>query len=143
MTQVTIFSGEHSAVVSYFDKKGTCHGITPHGALFKGGEAIKALKDAALDGAFKLAENGRYRAAYDVLGAAFPRTAKQCDEVMSTVAWGNKANFTVFVGAVLRVVPKAGKDLNAKQRTARTLAVELDTLLNPVVEEQAEDATQA
>ena len=137
MSNITVFSVEQSAVVTYFDKKGTCHGITAHGALFKGGDALKSLKDAALDSAFKMAENGRYRASCDVLGAAFPATLKAAESFMSTAPWGSKTNFTAFVSAVLRLVPKAGKDFSAKQRTARTLAVELDTFLCPVIEQPA------
>lgn len=135
MSNITVFSVEQSAVVTYFDKKGTCHGITAHGALFKGGDALKSLKDAALDSAFKMAENGRYRASCDVLGAAFPATLKAAESFMSTAPWGSKTNFTAFVSAVLRLVPKAGKDFSAKQRSARALAVELDTFLSPVVEQ--------
>lgn len=137
MSQVTVFAAEQSAL-SYLDKKGNYHGITAEGALFKGGEALKALKNAASDSAFHKAENGRYRAAYDILSAGFPATAKAADALIGS-AWANKAGFTTFVGAVLRVTPKPGKDFTAKQLLARALAVELDTMLNPVIEQESAD----
>jgi hypothetical protein len=76
---VTIFSND-SAVVNFANKKGDQFTISTEGALFKGGQALKALKDAALMSAKHKAEAGRYRAAADILGAAFPSLTKTFDK---------------------------------------------------------------
>ena len=122
--QVVIFAPE-SAALSYTDKKGAIHGITAEGALFKGGAALTALKDAALDSAMSKAVNGRYRAAADVLSAAFPRAAKASAVVLGQQAtWHSKLTMGVLLAACGNMeAPEKG--WSKKQAEARVLLASL------------------
>ena len=120
MTDVTVFAHD-CATLTVTDKKGTLHGITPEGAVFRGGVFLTALKDAALDSALTKATGGRYRAASDILCAAFPSIGKAADKLIGT-PWANKSSFATLTAAVLRAEPKEGKDFSDKQHKARALA---------------------
>ena len=115
---ITIFSTE-AAVVCYTDKKNNAHSISVEGALFKGGAALAALKDVALDAALTKAANGRFRAAADILGAAFPKVAKAAEAFIGA-PWSNKTTMLAFISAVERAEPgKSG--YTKKQSDARLL----------------------
>lgn len=121
-TAIALFNNEQAstAIVTFSDKKGNLHGITAEGALFKGGAALAALKDAALEGALMKAGNGRYRAAADILAAAFPSIGKAADKLIGTT-WANKSSMGALINACLRAEP--GKNgYSKKQAEARMLA---------------------
>lgn len=120
MSSITVFSNE-SSVISYNDAKGRALAISAEGAIIKGGKALMGLlKDAALDSAHRKAESGKYRAAADVLSAAFPAVGKAAEKLLGTV-WANKSTMGTLISAVLRV--EAGsKGFNEKQLRARALA---------------------
>lgn len=106
-------------LVTYSDKKGT-RNITIEGAVFKGGAAMAALKDIALDSALARAVNGKYRSASDILGVAFPRTAKAVETLFCEPTWASKRTFAALVAGC--VVAKAGKNgWTKKQDAARML----------------------
>ena len=113
-----------NGLVSFADKKGAAHEITAEGALFKGGEALAALKDAALDIALAKAHNGKYRAAADILTAAFPSQAKAYAKLFQAAPWANKTEFASFIGAMENAAP--GKNgWTKKQAVARSLLAAL------------------
>lgn len=121
MSNVVIFTTE-SVALTFTDKKGSMHAITAEGACFKGGAAMAALKDHALESALIKATSGRYRAAADILAAAFPSIAKAGEKFTGTALWANKASFVTFVTAILTATPKdEAKGWSAKQSSARML----------------------
>lgn len=119
-------------LVAFADKKGTLHSISAEGALFKGGAALAALKDAAMNLALHKAGNGKYRAAVDVLSVAFPRVAKAYSTLYAgKEPWQNKASFTAFVDAcIVHKVPEKG--WSKKQSEARMLLSALSQLISSV-----------
>lgn len=119
MNALSIFNADTTAI-TYTNKKGAALGITAEGALFKGGAALTALKDVALQAAVLKACNGRYRAAHDVIVAAFPSVGKACDKLLGD-GWSKKAHFETLCNAVSRETPKEGKEFSAKQRQAMHL----------------------
>ena len=122
---VTIFA-DNATLVAYSDKKGNTHELSAEGALFKGGAALAALKDATMQAAGNKAANGKYRAAADVLAAAYPSLAKAFDKIVGT-PWANKSSMASFLGAIERAEP--GKNgYTAKQLQARDFVRALRTL---------------
>jgi hypothetical protein len=126
---VAVFSNADNGALTFADKKGVLHGITAEGALFKGGAALAALKDAAIEAALIKAANGRYRAASDVLCAAFPSIGKAAEKLIGS-PWANKSTMGTLVNAVMRAEYKeftaAGK--LTKQAEARLLCQALARL---------------
>lgn len=117
-TAVALFSHE-GAALTFFDKKGAGHTITAEGALYKGGAALTALKDAALESALIKAGNGRYRPASDILCAAFPAIGKAAEKLIGA-PWANKSTMATLIAAVRRAEP--GKNgFTKKQGEARML----------------------
>lgn len=111
-------------LVQFADKKGAAHEITPEGALFKGGRALAALKDAAMDLALAKAHNGKYRAAFDILAGAFPSQFKAYAKLFKATPWANKTEFACFIGAMENAEP--GKNgWTKKQNEARHLLAAL------------------
>lgn len=124
----TIFAAE-SVAITFTDKKGAVHSVSAEGALFKGGAALAALKDKVLLEAVNKAANGKYRAAADILAAAFSATAKSFEKLVGT-PWANKAAMGAFLVAIERVAAErvaAGK-LTAKQEQARAFTKALRTI---------------
>lgn len=105
-----------SGLVAFADKKGVAHEITAEGALFKGGNALAALKDAATDLALAKAHNGKYRAAFDIIADAFPSQYRAYSKLFKAEAWANKTEFACFVGAMENAQP--GKNGWTKKQTA-------------------------
>ena len=126
MSQVTVFHADTSAL-AYTDKKGTECAITPEGALFKGGAALAALKDAAVESALAKAVNGRYRAASDILVAAFPSIGKAAEKLIGT-PWANKSTMGTLINAVRRAEPGKSGEFSKKQTEARMLCAVLQQL---------------
>lgn len=120
-TAVAIFNNADVGGLAYFDKKGTGHSITAEGALFKGGAALAALKDAAITAALAKAVNGRYMAASDILCAAFPSVGKAAEKLIGT-PWANKSTMGTLVNAVQRAEPGKSGEYSRKQTEARMLA---------------------
>lgn len=123
MTQITVFA-ETANLVTFVDKKSQAdRSLTPEGALFKGGAALAALKDAAVESAFNKAVNGKYRAAAEIIGAAFPRVQKACNSLLGD-AFANKVNMAAFIGGV-ELMTEPAKGWSAKQVNARLLVSSL------------------
>lgn len=113
-----------SGLVQFTDKKGAAHEITAEGALHRGGAALAALKDAALDLALAKAHNGKYRAAFDILSGAFPSQFKAYTKLFKATPWANKTEFASFIGAMENAEP--GKNgWTKKQNEARHLLAAL------------------
>ena len=125
---VTVFAAE-SVAITFKDKKGAQHSVSAEGALFKGGAALAALKDKVLLEAGNKAANGKYRAAADILAAAFSSTAKSFEKMIGT-PWTNKVTMNSFLSAIERAAAErvaAGK-LTAKQAQAMTFVKALRTI---------------
>lgn len=117
---VTVFTADQTAL-TFTDKKGALHGITAEGACFKGGAAFAALKDLAMESALAKAVNGRYRAASDILCAAFPSIGKAAEKLIGT-PWENKSTMGTLINAVRRAEPGKSGEFSAKQQKALALA---------------------
>ena len=109
---VTIFA-DTASVIAFADKKGNTHELSAEGALFKGGAALAALKDKVMLAAGQKAANGKYRAAADILAAAFTTQSKAFDKLIGT-PWANKSMMVSYLAAIERV--EAGKNGYTKKQ---------------------------
>lgn len=116
---ISVFSAD-SAALSFMTKKGDLRTVTAEGAVFRGGAALAALKDAALDTALAKAVNGRYAPSADILDAAFPSVTKAVRALLGEPC-ANKVNMAALIGGVERAV-EPPKGWNKKQLAARHLA---------------------
>lgn len=123
-TSITTFSSEYS--VAFNTKKGVSS-LSIEGAIHKGGAALAALKDVAVDSAISKAMAGRYTAAVDILSVAFPRVAAAAYDLVGSPSM-NKANFTTFVKGVLNAKEPA-KGFSKKQIAATQMANALASAL--------------
>lgn len=114
---IAIFSAD-TAIVSYQNKKGDNFAISPEGALFKGGIALRALKDTAMLSAANKAEAGRYRAAADILGAAYPAMAKAFEKFIGLPTWQSKTTMALYLDK-LEAIAEPIKGFNKKQLEAK------------------------
>ena len=114
---IAIFAND-SAVVNYANKKGDQFTISTEGALFKGGMALRALKDTAMLSAAHKAESGRYRAAADILGAAFPSLTKAFDKFIGLPTWQSKTTMGLYLDK-LEALDEPAKSWSKKQLEAR------------------------
>ena len=103
MNAVTIFA-DNAALVSYSDKKGNTHELSAEGALFKGGAALASLKDKVMMAAGQKASNGKYRAAADILSAAFGNRSRSFESLCGT-PWANKSAMASYLSALERAEP--------------------------------------
>ena len=110
---VTIFA-DNATLVAYSDKKGNTHELSAEGALFKGGAALAALKDKVMQAAGNKAANGKYRAAADILAAAFGTRSKSFESLCGT-PWANKSMMASYLTALERAEP--GKNGFSKKQT--------------------------
>ena len=134
---VTIFAAD-AAAITFTDKKGAAHSVSAEGALFKGGAALAALKDKVLLAACDKASNGKYRAAAEILAAAFGSTTKSFEKLMG-LPWANKAAMGAFLGAIERAAEErsaAGK-LTTKQVQAMAFVKALRTIPSLAAEDSA------
>lgn len=125
MSNIVVFPAESQAL-TYEDRKGALHAITAEGCLFRGGLAVLALKEAALESALVKAGNGRYRAAADIIAAAFPGAYRAADKCVGT-PWANKTTMQTLLGAV-RNTKEPAKKWSAKQAKVRLLCAALDNI---------------
>lgn len=125
---VSIFNADTS-VIAYQNKKGDQFSITPEGALFKGGAALRAYKDAGLQSAYHKAENGKYRAAADILGAAFPSMAKAFEKFIGLPTWQSKTTMALYLDKLEAMRPtNEAKGWSKKQSEARDFIQLLRTI---------------
>lgn len=120
MSQVAVFSASSSETVVFMDKKERKFELSTEAALFKGGAALKALKDVALQVAGNKAAAGRYRAAADILAVAFPKQYKAFTAFLACEPWANASKMALFLEKCEQAEP--GKNgWTAKQHAAREL----------------------
>lgn len=120
MNDISVFSSESNATVIYMDKKERKFELSTEAALFKGGAALKALKDVALQIAGNKAANGRYRPAADILSVAFPKEYKAFTGFLNCEPWANASKMCLFIEKCEQATP--GKNgWTAKQHSARAL----------------------
>lgn len=120
MNDISVISADSHSTVIYMDKKERRFELSAEAALFKGGAALKALKDVALQVAGNKAANGRYRAAADILAVAFPKEHKAFVGFLNCEPWANASKMCLFVEKC--EVAKPGKSgWSAKQLSARAL----------------------
>jgi hypothetical protein len=131
MSNVTIFAPE-STSLTFTTKKGDLKSISAEGACWKGGLALAALKDKAMESAIAKCVNGRYGAATDIAGAAFPSVLKAGEQFLIGGPAANKVNFTAFCDAVMNFTPKAGKEFTVKQQAVRTMTRICLAVVRPV-----------
>jgi hypothetical protein len=121
MSNITVFT--QSNLVQFNTKAGVSE-ISAEAALFKGGAALAALKDVALDLALAKAHNGKYRAAAEILGVAFPSKHKAFTNLYKASPWANKAEMASYLSAMEGAEPgKSG--WSKKQLGARALMAAL------------------
>lgn len=123
---IAIFSND-AAVVNFSNKKGDQFTISTEGALFKGGAALRSLKDAAMLSAHNKAESGRYRAAADILGASFPTLTKTFDKFVGSPSWTSKLTMALYLDK-LESLDAPAKGWSKKQVEARQFIQALRTL---------------
>lgn len=132
---VSIFHNDNS-MVNYTNKKGDAFNISTEGALFKGGEALKSLKNSAMLSAFHKAEAGRYRAASDIVSAAFPSMAKAFEKFIGVEPWSSKTTMALFLDKVEAMRPtNEVKGFTKKQNEAKLF---INTLRHVKALERAE-----
>lgn len=120
MNEIAIFSSDNSATITFSDKKERKFTLAAEAALFKGGAALKELKDQALLSAANKAANGRYRAAADIIAVAFPKQYKAFVGFLNCEPWANAAKLSLFLEKCEQAEP--GKNgWTAKQLSARHL----------------------
>lgn len=120
MQEIAVFSTASTDTVVYMDKKERKFELSSEAALFKGGQALKALKDVALQVAGNKAASGRYRAAADILAVAFPKQHKAFVQFLNCEPWANATKFALFIEKCETAEP--GKNgWTAKQQSARAL----------------------
>lgn len=115
------------AMVAFDDKKGISHFRTIEGAIWKGGAALRSLKDAAAQSAVTRAAAGRYKSASEIIGDTYGVVNRAF-----TKAYGNPYNnalsMAAFITAVEQFQPKPGKILTKKQVVVAELVKELRTI---------------
>lgn len=129
MTQsaIAVFNAADSFAVSFTDKKGVPHSRTLEGALWKGGAALKQLKDEAAQAAFSKAQAGRYKAAAEIIADTFGTVARKFSKECGT-PWANAMMMSAFLTQVREYQPKEGKSLTKKQETVAQLVELLRTV---------------
>lgn len=121
MNDISVFSSD-TGLVSWKDKKDRAFVLSAEAALFKGGAALKELKDVALQVAGNKAANGKYRAAADILSVAFPKEYKAFMGFVACEPWANASKMCLFLEKCEGAIP--GKNgWTAKQSSARLLMV--------------------
>ena len=120
MNEITLFNNADSSTVVFMDKKERKFELSNEAALFKGGAALKALKDQALFIAANKAANGRYRAAADILAVAFPKQHKAFVGFLNCEPWANASKLSLFIEKC-EAADKPAKGWSAKQHSARAL----------------------
>ena len=120
MNDISVFSTDSTSTVVFMDKKERKFELSNEAALFKGGAALKALKDHALLIAANKAANGRYRAAADILAVAFPKQHKAFVGFLNCEPWANASKLSLFIEKC-EAADVPAKGWSAKQHSARAL----------------------
>jgi hypothetical protein len=120
MNDISVFSTDSTSTVVYMDKKERKFELSNEAALFKGGAALKALKDVALQVAGNKAASGRYRAAADILAVAFPKQHKAFVSFLNCEPWANSSKMCLFIEKC-EAADVPAKGWSAKQLSARAL----------------------
>lgn len=126
MTQLSVIQSA-SEVVDFNTSKGVQQ-ISAEAALFKGGAALAALKDLALEVAFSKAAAGRYRAACDIFAVAFPVRHRDYVKLFKALPWANKTEMASYLHAMEGATPGKSGEWNKKQIAARTLLAAMRNL---------------
>lgn len=129
----------NSSGLTSFEVKGIEHEIATEAALFKGGAALAAVKDDALDSAISKAANGKYRAAADILMVAFPSVHKAYAKLFKAQPWANKAEMASYLNAMENAEPGKSGEWNKKQASARLMMRSLRSL--PAFTREVSEAT--
>lgn len=95
--------------------------LTTEAAIIKGGAALAAAKDLALETAFSKAVNGKYRAASEILSVAFPSQAKAFVKLHRVTPWASKQTMASYIEVMENAEPGKSGNWNAKQVLARAL----------------------
>ena len=140
-TQIALMATTREIV--QFDTKTGVSEISTEAALFKGGAALVALKDLALDVAFSKAMHGRYRAVCDILAVAFPAQHKAFSKLFKNDPWANKTEMASYLHAMELAEPGKSGEWNKKQVAARTLMAALRKLPAFKTESEVVDAVEA
>lgn len=109
--------------------------ISVEGARIKGGKALAALKDVAVDSALAKANNGRYTAAVDVLETAFPKVVAAVRTLHGVPAL-NKFNFMCVLSGIENANEPA-KGFSKRQLAAQSLVRTLRN--NPALAKAADE----
>jgi hypothetical protein len=120
MNDISIFSNESNGTIVYMDKKERKFELSTEAALFKGGAALKELKDVALQVAGNKAANGRYRPAADIMAVAFPKQHKAFVSFLNCEPWANSSKMCLFLEKC-EAADVPAKGWSAKQQSARAL----------------------
>lgn len=120
MQEIAVFNSDTRDTVVFMDKKERKFELSNEAALFKGGQALKALKDVALQTAGNKAANGRYRAAADIIAVAFPKQHKAFVQFLNCEPWANASKLSLFIEKCEQADQPA-KGWSAKQQAARAL----------------------
>ncbi len=120
MNEISVFNADSTSTVIFMDKKERKFELSNEAALFKGGAALRALKDVALQVAGNKAANGRYRPAADILAVSFPKEYKAFTGFLNCEPWANASKMALFIEKCEQAKPgKSG--WSAKQLSARAL----------------------
>lgn len=120
MQDIAVFNSDTRETIVYMDKKERKFELSNEAALFKGGQALKALKDVALQSAGNKAASGRYRAAADIIAVAFPKQHKAFVSFLNCEPWANASKMSLFIEKCEQAEPGV-KGWTAKQSAARAL----------------------
>jgi len=132
----------NDSLVAFASKKGDLQQITAEGAVFKGGVALAALKDSLLEVALIKAGHGKYRAASDILVAAYPAVAKKVEGYHETPAWAKKFVFLDLVKKCDAALP--GKNgYTKRQQTCRLFLAALKNTLGVVAPAEVVETAEA
>jgi hypothetical protein len=124
-----------------FDTKKGLQSLTVEGAVYKGGAALRALKDVALESALAKASTGRYGPAADILTVSFPAISKAYTKLYTVPASANKVSFKRLMDAVSNAAEPA-KGWSKNQVAGRALLGALRELPALKDETAVTDATR-
>ena len=150
MQEISIFNSEAN-LVTYQNARDVAkfgaenapkHAISQEAALFKGGAALKQLKDQALLSAANKAASGRYRAAADIIAVAFPKQHKAFVGFLSCEPWANASKMSLFLEKCEDAT--AGKNgWTAKQHSARALMQAMREAIPALASDRAHQVIEA
>lgn len=128
MNDISVFSTDTSNAITFstkadiakFGAEAPKQHLTVEAALFKGGQALNALKDHVLQVAGNKAANGRYRPAAEIIAVAFPKQHKAFVGFLNCEPWANASKMCLFLEKC-EAADVPAKGWSAKQHGARAL----------------------